>query len=403
MPSDISFSALQFGAVCRKAGGLIVKFKVDAGKPSEDGSMKSRFISVITAGLTAGGLLAANAAQAVELTVISWGGAYTASQQKAYHEPYMKKNPSVKILNDDSASEGLSKLRAQVEAGNVTWDLVDMVAADAITACDEGIAIEIDHDKLLAPAPDGTPATKDFGDMIVSPCFIPQIVYSTTFGYRTDKLKTPPTTIADVFDLKKFPGKRSLEKKPIGNLEWALLADGVSVDKVYDVLSTEKGLERAFKKLDTIKSEVVWWTKGAVPTQLLADGEVVMASAYNGRLFSLIEEEKQPVGMMWDWQVFDLDGWVIPKGGKNQAEVEKFLRFATDTQRLADQAKFISYGPARQSSAPMVGKHATLGIDMAPHMPTAPANAKHTLLFNYEWWADHRAELDERFQAWLVQ
>ncbi|TDJ71770.1 MAG: ABC transporter substrate-binding protein [Proteobacteria bacterium] len=365
--------------------------------------MKSRFISVITAGLTAGGLLAANAAQAVELTVISWGGAYTASQQKAYHEPYMKKNPSVKILNDDSASEGLSKLRAQVEAGNVTWDLVDMVAADAITACDEGIAIEIDHDKLLAPAPDGTPATKDFGDMIVSPCFIPQIVYSTTFGYRTDKLKTPPTTIADVFDLKKFPGKRSLEKKPIGNLEWALLADGVSVDKVYDVLSTEKGLERAFKKLDTIKSEVVWWTKGAVPTQLLADGEVVMASAYNGRLFSLIEEEKQPVGMMWDWQVFDLDGWVIPKGGKNQAEVEKFLRFATDTQRLADQAKFISYGPARQSSAPMVGKHATLGIDMGPHMPTAPANAKHTLLFNYEWWADHRAELDERFQAWLVQ
>lgn len=365
--------------------------------------MKSRFISVITAGLTAGGLLAANAAQAVELTVISWGGAYTASQQKAYHEPYMKKNPSVKILNDDSASEGLSKLRAQVEAGNVTWDLVDMVAADAITACDEGIAIEIDHDKLLAPAPDGTSASKDFGDMIVSPCFIPQIVYSTTFGYRTDKLKTPPTTIADVFDLKKFPGKRSLEKKPIGNLEWALLADGVSVDKVYDVLSTEKGLERAFKKLDTIKSEVVWWTKGAVPTQLLADGEVVMASAYNGRLFSLIEEEKQPVGMMWDWQVFDLDGWVIPKGGKNQAEVEKFLRFATDTQRLADQAKFISYGPARQSSAPMVGKHATLGIDMGPHMPTAPANAKHTLLFNYEWWADHRAELDERFQAWLVQ
>ncbi|MFB3045642.1 MAG: ABC transporter substrate-binding protein [Acidiferrobacterales bacterium] len=365
--------------------------------------MKSRFISVITAGLTAGGLLAASAAQAVELTVISWGGAYTASQQKAYHEPYMKKNPSVKILNDDSASEGLSKLRAQVEAGNVTWDLVDMVAADAITACDEGIAVEIDHDKLLAPAPDGTSASKDFGDMIVSPCFIPQIVYSTTFGYRTDKLKTPPTTIADVFDLKKFPGKRSLEKKPIGNLEWALLADGVSVDKVYDVLSTEKGLERAFKKLDTIKSEVVWWTKGAVPTQLLADGEVVMASAYNGRLFSLIEEEKQPVGMMWDWQVFDLDGWVIPKGGKNQAEVEKFLRFATDTQRLADQAKFISYGPARQSSAPMVGKHATLGIDMGPHMPTAPANAKHTLLFNYEWWADHRAELDERFQAWLVQ
>ena len=363
--------------------------------------MKLKFTSV-AAGL-ASGLLLAGTAQAVDLTVVSWGGAYTASQQKAYHEPYMKLNPDVKILNDDSASEGLAKLRAQVEAGNVSWDLVDMVAADTITACDEGLVLEINHDELLAAAPDGTPASEDFGDMIVSPCFIPQIVYSTTFGYRTDLLDKAPMTIADVFDLENFPGKRSLEKKPIGNLEWALLADGVPVEEVYDVLETEEGLERAFAKLDTIKDQTVWWVKGAVPTQLLADGEVVMASAYNGRLFSAIEEEKQPIGMMWDWQVFDLDGWVVPKGGKNEAEVMKYLKWATDTQRLADQAKFISYGPARASSAPLVGKHADLGIDMAPHMPTAPENAKNTLLFNYEWWADNRAELDERFQAWLAQ
>ena len=61
--------------------------------------------------------------------------------------------------------------------------------------------------------------------------------------------------------------------------------------------------------------------------------------------FALIEEQKQPVAMLWDWQVFDLDGWIVPKGTKNKAEVMKFVRFATDTQRLADQAKFISYGP----------------------------------------------------------
>ena len=107
--------------------------------------------------------------------------------------------------------------------------------------------------------------------------------------------------------------------------------------------------------------------------------------------------------MLWDWQVFDLDGWVVPKGTKNKAAVMKYLRFATDTQRLADQAKFISYGPARKSSASMVGKHAKLGIEMGPHMPTAPDNAKTTLLFNYEWWADHRDELDERFNAWLAK
>ncbi len=357
------------------------------------------------AGLASLGLAAAAPAQAdTELVVVSWGGAYTASQQKAYHEPYMAMNPGIKILNDDSASEGLAKLRAQTEAGNITWDLVDMVASDAITACDEGVVIEFDHDELLAPAPDGTPPSKDFFDGFLMDCFIPQIVYSTTFGYRTDKFSgEQPDSIADVFDLTKFPGKRAREKKPIGNLEWALIADGVAADDVYDVLSTPEGVNRAFKKLDTIKDKVVWWTKGAVPTQLLADGEVVMASAYNGRLFAAIEEEKQPIAMMWEWQVFDIDGWVIPKGGKNEAEVKKFVRYATDTQRLADQAKFISYGPARKSSGPLVSKHAELGIDMAPHMPTNAENAKKTLLFNYEWWADNRAELDERFQAWLAK
>ena len=360
---------------------------------------KAPFAAALAAAFTLG----STAHAATELVVVSWGGAYTKSQQLAYHDPYMKKNSGIKILNDDSASEAVAKLRAMAEANNWSWDLVDMVASDAITACDEGIILPVKHDELLAPAPDGTPASKDFGDLIVSECFIPQIVYSTTFGFRKDLVNTAPTTITDVFDLKKIPGKRSLEKKPINNLEWALLADGVPADKIYETLSTEAGIARAFKKLDTIKDHVVWWTKGAQPVQLLADGEVVIASAYNGRLFAGIEEDKQPIGMMWDWQVFDLDGWVIPKGSRHLNEVKKYLRFATDTQRLADQAKFISYGPARKSSASMVGKHATLGIEMGPHMPTAPNNSKTTLLFNYEWWADHRDELDERFNAWLAK
>ncbi|MEM7223969.1 MAG: extracellular solute-binding protein [Pseudomonadota bacterium] len=358
-------------------------------------------------GVAAIGLTGAVFAQdATDLVVVSWGGAYTASQQKAYHQPYMDANPHIRFLNDDSAAEGLSKLRAQSEAGAVTWDLLDMVASDAIIACDEGLVLEIYPDQDLAAAPDGTPASEDFVDGTLTPgdsnCFIPQIVYSTTFGYRTDKLPKAPTSINDVFDLEAFPGKRSLEKKPIGNMEWALIADGVDPSEVYDVLDTPEGVDRAFKKLDTIKDQVVWWTKGAQPAQLLADGEVVIASAYNGRLFSVIEEEKQPIGIMWDWQVFDIDGWVIPAGGKNVEAVKEYVKWATDTQRLADQAKFISYGPARKSSAPLVGKHATLGIDMAPHMPTNPENAKNTLLFNYVWWADNKASLDERFQVWLA-
>jgi len=350
--------------------------------------------------------LVAGGALAEDMTIVSWGGAYSSSQQNAYHDPYMAANPDVNIINDESSAEAVAKLRAMNEAGNVTWDVVDVVAADAMRLCDEGLAMEIDADTQLAAAPDGTSASEDFGDLLVSECFIPQIVYSTTFGYRTDMVgDTPPTSVCAIFDTDAYPGRRSLEKRPINNMEWALLCDGVAKEDVYDVLETEEGQAQAFAKLDTIKDDVIWWSAGADTPQLLADGEVVMGSTYNGRLFALIEEQKQPVGMLWDAQVFDLDGWIIPAGlsEERQARALDYIYFATDTQRLADQAKYISYGPARASSAPLVGMHAELGIDMAPHMPTDPENAKNTFLYNYEWWADYRDDLDAKFQAWLSQ
>ncbi|MDF1856324.1 extracellular solute-binding protein [Pseudooceanicola sp.] len=362
-------------------------------------------VAVSAAGMA---FAASHGNMANELTLVSWGGAYQSSQQKAYVEPYLGMHDDVNVVWDESSAEAVAKLRAMNEAGNVTWDLVDVVASDGIRLCDEGLAMEIDPDEDLAAAPDGTSAEDDFGDLLVSDCFIPQIVYSTTFGYRTDMVPAgveAPSKICDVFDLEKYPGKRSLEKRPINNMEWALLCDGVAKDAVYDVLATEAGQQQALDKLGTIKDQVIWWSAGADTPQLLADGEIFMGSTYNGRLFSVIEEQKQPVAMMWDAQVFDLDGWIIPAGlpADRLARVKDFLTFATDTQRLADQAKYISYGPARLSSAPLVGKHAELGIAMGPHMPTDPANAKNTFLYNYEFWADYRDDIDAKFQAWLAQ
>ncbi len=367
--------------------------------------MKLRNLTALAATTALCAPMAFAADMADEMTIVSWGGAYSNSQIKAYSEPYAEKT-GVTIINDESSNEAVAKLRAMNEAGNVTWDVVDVVAADAMRLCDEGLAMEIDPDEHLAPAPDGTSAEEDFGELLVSDCFIPQIVYSTTFGYRTDLVgDTPPTSVCDVFDLEAYPGKRALEKRPINNMEWALLCDGVAKDDVYDVLETPEGQERALAKLDTIKDNVIWWSAGADTPQLLADGEVVMGSTYNGRLFSVIEEQDQPVAMLWDAQVFDLDGWIIPAGlpEDRKARALDYIYFATDTQRLADQAKYISYGPARASSAPLVGKHAELGIDMAPHMPTDPENAKNTFLYNYEFWADYRDDIDAKFQAWLAK
>lgn len=368
--------------------------------------MKLTSTLLASSALTLAGAAAfADAHMADSMTIVSWGGAYSASQQGAYHDPYVA-NTGITIINDESSGEAVAKLRAMNEAGNVTWDLVDVEAADGIRLCDEGLAMEIDHDAMLAAAPDGTSASDDFGSSIVSDCFIPQIVFSTTVGYRTDLVgDTPPTDICAIFDLETYPGKRSLAKKPLANVEWALLCDGVAKEDIYDVLATPEGQDQAFAKLDTIKAETIWWSAGAETPQLLADGEVVMGSTFNGRLFSAIAEQNQPIGMLWDAQMLDFDGWIVPAGLPEDrlARVMDYLMFATDTQRLADQSKFIAYGPARASSAPLVGNHGALDIPMAEHMPTDPANSTNVFVTNYEFWADYRDDLDAKFQAWLAQ
>ncbi len=371
--------------------------------------MKLNTLMLSTGAVLSGAVAFADghAKMADSMTIVSWGGAYSASQQKAYHDPYIAAN-GVTIINDESSNEAVAKIRAMAEAGNVTWDLVDVEGPDAVRMCDEGLAMEVDVNEILAAGADGVSASEDFGDSLVSDCFIPQIVFSTTFGYRTDVAawngKTP-TDLCAVFDLENFPGKRALEKRPKKNLEWALLCDGVAQADLYDVLDADGGVERALAKLDSIKDSVVWWSAGAETPQLLADGEVVMGSTYNGRLFAVIEEQKQPVAMLWDYQVFDFDGWVIPADLPEERlnRVLDYVKFATDTQRLADQAKYISYGPARASSQPLVSTHADLGIEMAPHMPTNPANAQRYLVNNLDWWADNQDDMETKFQAWLAK
>ncbi|MEM8792744.1 MAG: ABC transporter substrate-binding protein [Pseudomonadota bacterium] len=335
------------------------------------------------------------------ITVVSWGGAYTKSQVEAYHKPWIAKTGN-QIVSEDY-NGGLSEIKAQVEAGNVTWDIVDVELSDAVRACDEGLAEEIDM-SILPPAPDGTPAAKDFiaGTLDV-PCAVPTIVWSTIFAYDSSEIADGPKTIADFFDLEKFPGKRGIRKSPKANLEMALMADGVPADEVYDVLSTSEGVDRAFAKLDSIKSEVVWWEAGAQPPQLLADGEVAMTTAYNGRIFNAVAAEDKPFNIVWDGQVWDLDLWIIPKGAPNKEAAKDFLAFSTDTERLAGQASWISYGPTRKSSSALVGSyHSKPDLAMGPQMPTAPENFANALQNNFEFWADNQDELNERFNAWLA-
>ncbi|HEY8013078.1 MAG TPA: extracellular solute-binding protein, partial [Dongiaceae bacterium] len=189
-----------------------------------------------------------------QLNITSWGGAYQMSQRKAYFEPYSKQS-GTKITEEEYNGE-IAKIRAMVEAKSVNWDVVDVDSGRAIQGCAEGVLETIDWAKV------GIDRSKFTGGDIYD-CAVPTILYATVIAYDKDKLPNGPTKIADLFDLKKFPGKRALQKDPFVNLEWALIADGVAIKDVYKVLGTPEGIDRAFKKLDTIKKDVIWWEAGA--------------------------------------------------------------------------------------------------------------------------------------------
>lgn len=345
--------------------------------------------------------VATGAASAQEVTVMSWGGAYGNSHLEAYIKPFEAETgiPTKMVDADNPATP----IKAQVEAGNVNVDVASVEIADAIRLCDEGLLEELDP-STLPDAPDGTAAADDFIEGTISDCMIPTDVFATVYAYDTTVYPdNPPTTMADFFDLEKFPGKRGLKRGAKTTLEMALLADGVAPADVYSTLETDEGVQRAFDKLDTIKDQVVWWEAGAQPPQLLADGEVVMTQAWNGRIFNAMMAEDKPFKIVWDGQVFEWEGFVIPKGAPHLEDAKKFIAFATSTEPQAKAASYISYGPPRASAAAIVGNIEGTDQPMGPNLPTSEENMGNALASDLDFWVDYDTELNERFSAWLAQ
>src|SRR5690606_22595451 len=186
---------------------------------------------------------------------------------------------------------------------------------DLERACAEGLLEVIPRDILLK-GDDGTPAEEDFiPAALENECGVGEIVWSTVYAYNNKTIgDKAPSTIEDLFDLEKFPGKRALRKRAQVNLEWALLADGVPEADVYKVLATPEGQARAFARLDTIKNDIVWFDSWSQAPQLLNDGGAIMVQSANGRFFDAIKREGKPFTIVWDGNLFDLDAWGIVKG-----------------------------------------------------------------------------------------
>lgn len=289
---------------------------------------------------------------------------------------------------------GLDEIRSQVRSLNVKWDIVDLELSDAVRACNEGLLEPIDITEL-EPAPDGTPPEDDFIEEALTKCAVGTVIWSTVIAYDETKFtESRPRQLTDLFDLKRFPGKRGLRYTPQANLEWALLADGVAPENVYPTLETGKGLNRAFDVLDRIKRHIIWWRSGDEAIQLLEDDQVVMTSAYNGRVYEAVTGRGEPFRIMWDWQIWNIDLLGVPRESPRRQEAMDFIRFATSTPQLAAQAEHIPYGPVRRSALNQVAPA------LRAHLPTGPKNFRHALQIDGEWWAQHYPSISQRFEEW---
>ena len=346
---------------------------------------------------------------AFAVTVASWGGAYTESQKLGYGDPTAAKLGV--DINWVDYSGGLSEIKAQKEAGAITWDIIDVFAFDTINGCDEGIFVEFDFDKDFPAAPDGTPASEDFFAPMPSACAVGNILYSWNYAYNSKNVDGTPSTIKDFFNTKKFPGKRAIYKSALTNLEIALAGDGVYMGKggseIYKLLETEAGVNRAMNKIKELCTDpnggCVFWSAGAQPPELLMSGEVVMATGWNGRFFNAIVGEGAPLVQVWDGQGLDYEYFALVKGGPDEANAKKALAMMTNTEMLAGSAKYIAYAPYRLSSLEIIKANEPWYKDgkteMMPQMPTAPANTKKYFLVDPFFWADNGTELGEKWEA----
>ncbi len=332
----------------------------------------------------------------ITLKIATWGGAYGELQERAFFKPFNSRfGYQVKQVTYDGHYDALKNQGQTPE-----WSLVDLNGEAAKRACDDGLLEHLDPG-ILEIAPNGASAVEDFLPGALQPCGIASVAWSAVIVYDK-RLKQKPASLADFFNVRKFPGKRMLPKQPSYSLELALMADGVAPQDVYTTLATPEGQDRAFAKLSSIKDDIIWWEKPSEVFGRIAAKEAAMGIGFNGRAFMAIVGAREPVDILWDHQIYSFDYWAIPRGAAHKDAAKAFIRFATSPGPLADQTRWLPYGPARRSAVELVGKHAELDLEMKPFLPTYEPNMNGALAFDGGFWAMHEAALKTRFDDWVA-
>ncbi|WP_028633739.1 MULTISPECIES: ABC transporter substrate-binding protein [Pseudomonas] len=325
----------------------------------------------------------ATAQAAPDMVVVGYGGAGQKAQDVAVFQPFSAQDNS-KLIQSEYNGE-MARIKVMVDTGHVDWDVVQIEGPDLMRGCDEGMYEQLDWAKL------------GHADQLIpeaaQACGSAALVWSVAIAYDRNKLAQAPTSWADFWDVKTYPGKRGLRKRAVYNLEFALMADGVKVEDVYKVLATPQGVDRAFAKLSELKPYIQWWEAGAQPAQWLTAGDVVMTSTYSGRI-AAAAQAGAPLAVVWPGSLYGMDYWAIIKGSKHVAQAKRLIAYANQPEVQVRYVQQIPYGPTNTQAA------AALDPGLAQWVPTSRQNLQGALSMDVAFWVDHGDELEERFNAW---
>jgi putative spermidine/putrescine transport system substrate-binding protein len=335
--------------------------------------------ALVVAALT----LPLHCAAADELTVISFGRADQAALRKAYFGPFQAQTGiEVRSLSYEGETDELDQM---VKAGSPEWDVVQVESRTLELGCQQGLFEKLDRRKIGKPG--------DFIPGALSECGVGIFTWSMALAYDSAQLKSAPATWADLWDLRKYPGKRGLRRSAKYTLEIALLADGVAPGDVYRVLATPRGVDRAFRKLDRIKPDILWWEAAPQPATYLAGGRFALTSAY-AVWFEPDRRVKPSWRLAWDESLYDVDSWAIPRGTPRASDAYRFIAFASHPEQQKLLSDEVGYGPTNRKAVRL------LDARRAEAIPSPDVNLKHALKMDVGFWIRHGAELEKRFDQW---
>lgn len=306
-----------------------------------------------------------------EVVVWDGGGSMGEAQRKAFSEPF-ERETGIKVVHQAGVNAGVQ--RAAILAGAPKHDVTNISGGSLAAFEQDGLLLPIDYGYWAQ-------RDRDAFDVVPSSRFnAPAMLYSMLIAFDAKRYAgQEPQSWADVWDVRAFPGKRTLaagaNAADGASYEIALLADGVTPDKLYPI-----DWERALRSLDRLRAEVVkWWGNGAESVQLQVDRQASIGSAWNGRIDGA-NEQGGTIGKSWNQGILQWSAWAIPKGTANLDNAQKYIAFMSRPEPQARFSELITYGPTNARAFDHIP------AERARLLPTAPDVKGKQFVQNYAFW-----------------